>query len=85
MFSTKLINEQEYSKIDMVITKSISRLARSTVTMIETARELKELNVDVCFEKENIHSLSGDGELVKLRFIYGYRIIKGKIEIDKYE
>lgn len=32
--------------------------------MIEVVRELKGLNVDVYFEKENIHSMSGDGELM---------------------
>lgn len=50
--------------IDMVITKSITRFARNTLTTLETVRELKELNVDVFFEKENIHSMSGDGELM---------------------
>jgi site-specific DNA recombinase len=59
-----LLKDCRNGKIDMVITKSISRLARNTVTMLETVRELKDLNVDVYFEKENIHSLSGDGELM---------------------
>ncbi len=49
---------------NMVITKSISRFARNTVTLLEAVRELKLLNIDVYFEKENIHSLSGDGELM---------------------
>ncbi len=48
----------------MIITKSISRFARNTVTLLETVRELKTLGVDVCFEKENIHSIRGDGELM---------------------
>jgi hypothetical protein len=48
----------------MVITKSISRFARNTVTLLEEVRELKLLGVDVCFERENIHSISGDGELM---------------------
>ncbi len=60
----RLLEDCRNGKIDMVITKSISRLARNTVTMLETVRELKDLNVDVYFEKENIHSLSGDGELM---------------------
>ncbi len=41
----------------MIITKSLSRLAGNTVTMLETVRELKELNVDVFFEKENMGNL----------------------------
>ena len=60
----RLLTDCRNGKIDMIITKSISRLARNTVTMLETVRELKQLNVDVWFEKENIHSISGDGELM---------------------
>ena len=44
--------------------KSISRFARNTVTLLETVRELKGLGIDVWFQKENIHSISGDGELL---------------------
>lgn len=51
-------------KIDLVLAKSISRFARNTVTLLETARELKGLGVDIFFEKENIHSQSSDGELM---------------------
>ena len=51
-------------KIDMIITKSTTRFARNTVTMLKTVRMLKEFDVDVFFEKENIHSMSGDGELM---------------------
>ena len=50
--------------IDMVLCKSISRLARNTVTLLETVRELKELGVDVYFEEQNIHTLSAEGELM---------------------
>lgn len=51
-------------KIDMVITKSLTRFARNTVTLLATVRELKLLGVDVYFEKENLHTLSPDGELM---------------------
>ena len=51
-------------KIDMVITKSISRFARNTVTLLETVRELKSLGIDVFFEEQNIHTMSADGELM---------------------
>jgi len=60
----RLLADCRNGKIDMVITKYISRFARNTVTMLEVVRELKSLNVDVFFEKENIHSMSGDGELM---------------------
>ncbi len=114
----RLLSDCRNSKIDMIITKSISRMARNTVTMLETVRELKKINVDIFFEKESIHSMSGDGELmltllasfeqeesravsenckwrirkdfadgklVNLRFIYGYQIEKGEIEINRAE
>ncbi len=51
-------------KIDMVITKSVSRFARNTVTLLETVRELKKLGIDVFFEEQNIHTQSADGELM---------------------
>jgi DNA invertase Pin-like site-specific DNA recombinase len=60
----RLLADCRNGKLDMVITKSISRFARNTVTMLETVRELKRLGVDVYFEKENIHSISGDGEVM---------------------
>ena len=51
-------------KINMIITKSITRFARNTVTLLATIRELRDLGIDVYFEKENIHTLSADGELM---------------------
>ena len=50
--------------IDLVLTKSISRFARNTVTLLESVRELKGLGIDVYFERENIHSISSDGEVM---------------------
>jgi len=50
--------------IDLILTKSISRFARNTVTLLVTVRELKSLGVGVFFEEQNLHSLSGDGELM---------------------
>ena len=60
----KLLSECRAGHIDLIITKSISRFARNTVTLLETVRELKEIGVDVFFEEQNIHSLSADGELL---------------------
>lgn len=60
----RLIKACRAGEIDMVITKSISRFARNTVTLLATVRELKDLGVDVYFERENIHSTSADGELM---------------------
>lgn len=111
----RLLGDCRAGKIDAIVTKSISRFARNTVIFLEIIRELKALNIDVYFERENIHSLSGDGELmltilasyaqeesksvsdnckwrirkrfakgelVSLRFLYGYRISHGKVEVD---
>lgn len=59
-----MLSDCKSGRIDMIITKSISRFARNTVTLLETVRNLKELHVDVYFEEQNIHSMSGDGELM---------------------
>ena len=60
----RLLTDCRSGKVDMVITKSISRFARNTVTLLKTVRELKNMGVDVFFEEQNIHSLSADGELM---------------------
>ena len=60
----KMLADCEAGKIDIILTKSISRFARNTVDLLETVRHLKNLGIEVRFEKENIHSLSEDGELM---------------------
>ena len=60
----RMITDCKAGKIDMIITKSISRFARNTVTLLETVRELKSLGVDVYFEEQNIHTMSAEGELM---------------------
>ena len=60
----RLISDCREGKIDMVITKSISRFARNTVTLLETVRELKNMGIDVFFEEQNIHTMSSEGELM---------------------
>ena len=51
-------------KIDLILTKSISRFARNTVDSIQTIRKLKEKDIEVIFEKENIRTLDPSCELV---------------------
>lgn len=51
-------------KVDLVLTKSVSRFSRNTVDLLESVRGLKGLGVDVYFEEQNIHTMSGDGELM---------------------
>ncbi len=60
----RLIKDCEGGKIDIVLVKSVSRFARDTVDTLNTTRHLKDLGVDVYFEKENIHSISKEGELL---------------------
>lgn len=60
----EMLNDCHNGKIDLIITKSLTRFARNTVTLLSTVRDLKALGIDVYFEKENIHSLSMDGELM---------------------
>ena len=60
----RLIADCDAGKIDIVLTKSISRMARNVVDLLDTVRHLKSIGVEVRFEKENINSLSSDGELL---------------------
>lgn len=111
----RLLEDCRSGGIDLVLTKSISRFARNTVDLLETVRELKSMGVDVFFEEQNLHTMSGDGELMltilasyaqeesrsasenckwrirkgfengellNFRFMFGYRINKGKVEVD---
>ena len=111
----RLLADCRAGRVDMILTKSISRFARNTVMLLETVRALKALEVDIFFEEQNIHTMSAEGELmltilasyaqeeslsasenqkwrirkgfengelVNLRFLFGYRISKDGIEID---
>jgi DNA invertase Pin-like site-specific DNA recombinase len=60
----RLIGDCRAGLIDMIITKSISRFARNTVTLLETVRELKNLGICVYFDEQNIYTDSSDGELM---------------------
>ena len=60
----RLLSDCRVGKIDLILTKSISRFARNTVNLLKTVRELKALGVDIHFERERIHTMSGDGELM---------------------
>ena len=50
--------------MDLIVTKSVSRFARNTVDSLVTIRKLKEKGVEVFFEKENIYTFDGKGELL---------------------
>ena len=60
----RMLNLAREGKIDLIITKSISRFARNTAIMLQVVRELKDIGVEIIFEKDNIRTMSGDGELM---------------------
>lgn len=60
----RMIDDAMSGNIDLIITKSVTRFARNTVTLLETVRKLKENNIDVYLEEQNIHTISKDGELL---------------------
>lgn len=60
----EMIDDCMAGKIDMVITKSISRFARNTIDCLKYVRQLKEKNIAIIFEKENINTLEASGELL---------------------
>lgn len=60
----EMIEKAKGGGIDLIMTKSISRFARNTVTVLRVARELKDAGVGIFFEEQNINTLSGDGELM---------------------
>ena len=114
----RLLADCRAGKIDMVITKAVSRFARNTTTTLSSIRELKALGVDVFFEENNIHTMGEkgelmitllasiaqeesrsasdnqkwrirhgfeQGELMTLKFIFGYTVRKGLVEINEKE
>ena len=60
----RMINDAMDGKVDMIITKSISRFARNTLDTLKYVRLLKEKNVAIMFEKENINTLTMNGEML---------------------
>lgn len=60
----RMIEDALSGKIDLIITKSVSRFARNTVDSLMTVRRLKDKKVEVYFEKENIYTFDSKGELL---------------------
>ena len=59
-----MIDDCMAGKIDLILTKSVSRFARNTVDSLQTIRKLKEKNIGIIFEKEGINTLEATGELL---------------------
>lgn len=60
----RMVADALAGKLDLIVTKSVSRFARNTVDSLSTVRKLKEKGVEVFFEKENIYTFDGKGELL---------------------
>jgi len=60
----EMIRDAKNGKIDLILTKSVSRFARNTLTAIQTIRELKAINVDIFFEKENTYAMDSQAEFM---------------------
>ena len=60
----RMIDDCKAGKIDMIITKSISRFARNTLDCLKYIRELKDMNIPVIFEKESINTMDAKGEIL---------------------
>lgn len=60
----RMIQDALAGKIDLILTKSISRFARNTVDSLTTIRQLKEKGIEAYFEKENIYTLDAKGEVM---------------------
>lgn len=60
----RMIKDCKEGKIDLIVTKSISRFSRNTIVMLETIRMLDNMGIDVFFEEQNTNIKSGKGELM---------------------
>ena len=60
----RMIEECMAGKIDMIVTKSISRFARNTLDCLKYIRQLKDLGIPVYFEKESINTMDAKGEVL---------------------
>ncbi|SDL24732.1 recombinase family protein [Natronincola ferrireducens] len=64
----RMIKEAKAGKIDLILTKSISRFARNTMDVLEYARMLRGIGVAIEFEKERINTLEASGEVMMTIF-----------------
>ena len=60
----RMLQDCREGKIDLIITKSVTRFARNTIILLETIRELKAVGVEVRFEKENLHTFDPKCEMI---------------------
>ena len=59
-----MIEDARNKKLDIIMTKSISRFGRNTLDTIQTLRELKDLDVTVIFDQEHLDTSKEDSEMI---------------------
>lgn len=60
----RMLRDCESRKVDLILTKSISRLSRNVTDCLEIVRKLQDLNIGIYFEKENLNTSHMEGELI---------------------
>ena len=78
----KLMSDCKAGKIDLIITESISRFGRNTVDILSNIRELRERNVDVFFELENIFTSDSTSEFL-LKVVRQSTLIGGRLIVQE--
>ena len=73
----KMLNLCRQNKVDMIIAESVSKFARNTLEMLQYTKELKDYGVDVYFEKQNLHTITSDGEFFATKYDHGPKMQMG--------
>ena len=84
----RMIADSMSGKIDMILTKSLSRFARNTVDTLKYVRMLREKNIAILFEEENLNTTTGAGELMltilSVMVLLGLKMKKDRGELIGY-
>ncbi len=73
----KMLELCRQNKVDMIIAESVSKFARNTLEMLQYTKELKDYGVDVYFEKQNLHTITSDGEFFATKYDHGPKMQMG--------
>ena len=73
----RMLNLCRQNKVDMIIAESVSKFARNTLEMLQYTKELKDYGVNVYFEKQNLHTITSDGEFFATKYDHGPKMQMG--------
>ena len=73
----RMLNLCRQNKVDMIIAESVSKFARNTLEMLQYTKELKDYGVNVYFEKQNLHTITTDGEFFATKYDHGPKMQMG--------